>query len=117
MKKLCEQCKEVYSPNDEELKLLGLSQKDIQGKLVYRAKVSGCSSCKTTGYSGRIGIYELMVFDDQIRTFVLTSSDGASLKKMCVKSGMQTLRDSAVLRFLNGQSSIQEAITVTQTEE
>jgi general secretion pathway protein E len=116
MRKLCSQCKEVYDYSPQELKLLGLSPKDTQGKTLYRVKNAGCPTCKSTGYSGRIGIYELMIFDDPIRNFILKSADGASLKKLCMKNGMQTLRDSAVIRFLNGETSLQEAIAVTQVE-
>ena len=116
MRKLCDHCKELHDHTEEELSLLGLHKKNVQGKALYRVKASGCTQCKSTGYSGRIGIYELMVFDDNIRNFVLKSADGASLKKLCVKNGMQTLRDSAIIRVLNGQTSLQEAITVTQTE-
>ena len=49
--------------------------------------------------------------------FVLKSSDGASLKKMCVQRGMKTLRDSAQERFINGETTLEEALYATQAEQ
>lgn len=116
VRKVCFNCREETRHTQEELSLLGLSKRETEGKVFYKAKENGCSSCKSTGYAGRIGIYELLVFDEPVRNFVLKSSDGASLKKMCVQRGMKTLRDSAQERFLNGETTLEEALYATQTE-
>jgi general secretion pathway protein E len=116
VRKVCFQCREEAQHTTAELELIGLTKKDAHGKTFYKAKVGGCPTCKTTGYSGRIGIYELLVFDEPVRNFVLKSSDGASLKKMCVQRGMKTLRDSAQERFLNGETTLEEALYATQSE-
>ena len=116
IRKLCMECREPTTYTEEEIHLLGLNQEKIKGKTVYRAKEGGCQNCKNTGYAGRLGIYELMVFDEAIRSFVLKSSDGASLKKQCVAKGMKTLRDSVHERFLDGLTSLEEAMYGTQEE-
>ncbi|APJ05093.1 hypothetical protein AXG55_04915 [Silvanigrella aquatica] len=116
VRKVCFHCREPANHTAEELNLIGLSKKDTVGKVFYKAKDGGCNQCKSSGYSGRIGIYELLVFDDAVRNFVLKSSDGASLKKMCVQRGMKTLSDSAQERFINGETTLEEALYATQVE-
>ena len=78
---------------------------------------AGCDACGHTGYSGRMGVYELLVFTDAIRNFILKNIDGLSIKKLAIKLGMKTLRESAQERFLNGETSLIEARYATQTEE
>lgn len=116
VRKLCMDCREPHEYSNEQLGLLGLNQEKIKGKTLYRARDQGCPNCKNTGYAGRLGVYELLVFDEAIRNFVLKSSDGASLKKMCVQRGMKTLRDSALERLLNGETTLEEALYGTQDE-
>ncbi len=116
VRRVCFSCREEAQYSDEELSLIGLSKTKTAGKVFYKAKVGGCPACKSSGYSGRIGIYELLVFDEAVRNFVLKSSDGASLKKMCVQRGMKTLSDSAQERFLNGETTLEEALYATQSE-
>src|SRR5690606_31917914 len=87
LRKICLTCREVSPHSPEELKLLGLTKEQVAGKKLYRARSQGCSACKFQGYIGRIGIYELLVFDDEIRAQVLRSLDGSVLKKMCVQRG------------------------------
>ena len=116
VRKVCMNCREQTTHTAEELNLFGLTTKQTAGKVFYKARDGGCPNCKTSGYSGRIGIYELLVFDEHVRNFVLKSSDGASLKKMCVQRGMKTLRDSAQERFLNGETTLEEALYATQAE-
>lgn len=117
VRKVCMSCREIHKHTTEELGLLGLTQKNAEGKKLYRAKADGCNQCKNTGYSGRMGIYELLIFDDDVRGFVLKSSDGASLKRMCIQKGMKTLRDSVQERFLNGETTLEEALYASQSEE
>ncbi len=116
IRRLCRNCKEETIYNDEQLNLLGISSETASKYKVYKAHNGGCNECRNTGYSGRLGIYELLVFDEEIRTFVLNSSDGASLKRLCMSRGMKTLRDSAQERFLQGDTSLEEALYGTQEE-
>ena len=117
MRKLCKNCRKPYKYTKEELELFGIHEEDTKDLTLYRPKPSGCSNCKNTGFQGRIAIYELLVFNDDVRNFVLKSQDGASLKKMCVSKGMKTLRQNAIDRFLKGDTSLEEAITATQSED
>jgi general secretion pathway protein E len=116
IRKLCMECREEHYYSDEQIFLVGLNREKIRGRKLYRAKENGCFQCKNTGYAGRLGIYELLVFDEMIRNFVLKSSDGASLKKLCIQRGMKTLRDNVHERLLNGETSLEEALYGTQDE-
>jgi general secretion pathway protein E len=117
LRRLCLTCREACTHSPEELSILGISPDKIIGRKIYRARVNGCSSCRNSGYSGRMGIYELLVFDDAIRTQIVKSVDGASLRKIAMQRGMVTLRESAAERFINGETSLEESIHATQMDE
>jgi general secretion pathway protein E len=116
MRKLCLTCRESTQHSAEELALVGLTPEKVAGRKLFRARLSGCSACKNSGYLGRAGIYELLVFDDAIKNYVIKSSEGSGLRKMAVQRGMITLRDSAAERVMHGETSLEEAIYATQME-
>jgi general secretion pathway protein E len=116
LRKICTNCREAYEPSDPELSLLGLKRADMRGKTVYRAG-PGCEKCFGNSYYGRCGVYELLVFDDEIRTLILQTQDSKSIKKLAIEKGMATLRDSAILKVLSGETSLEEAVRKTQTDE
>jgi type II secretory ATPase GspE/PulE/Tfp pilus assembly ATPase PilB-like protein len=117
LRRLCITCKEVASYSPAEMAVMGVTEIEMQGKKLFRARAQGCSACRNTGYNGRIGIYELLNFDDQIKNYVLKSVDGAGLRKIAVQNGMTTLRRSAAERILAGETSLEEAIYATQMED
>lgn len=117
MKRVCLTCRELTTHTPEELALLGLTPERVAGKKLYKARPNGCSSCKNLGYSGRAGIYELLVFEDAIRQQIVKSVDGAALRKIAMAKGMTTLRDSAAERFINGETTLDEALHKTQVDE
>ncbi|MBC7660650.1 MAG: type II secretion system ATPase GspE [Chitinophagaceae bacterium] len=116
LRKICLNCREAYDPSDPELGLLGITRADMRGKQIYRAG-PGCERCFGNSYYGRCGVYELLVFDDQIRTLILQTQDSKSIKKMAIEKGMATLRDSAISKVLSGETSLEEAVRKTQTDE
>lgn len=116
IRKVCMTCRELTTYTPEELSLLNLTPEKVAGKKLYRARASGCSSCRNRGYLGRAGIYEILIFDDTIRQQVIKSVDGAALMKLATSRGMSTLRDSATERFLNGETTLEEALG-TQVDE
>ncbi|RZA22348.1 MAG: type II secretion system protein GspE, partial [Proteobacteria bacterium] len=116
LRKICTNCREAYEPSDPELGLLGIKRADMRGKTVYRAG-PGCEKCFGNSYYGRCGVYELLVFDDELRTLILQTQDSKSIKKLAIEKGMATLRDSAILKVLSGETSLEEAVRKTQTDE
>ncbi len=116
IRRLCLNCRESYEITDADLALIGKTRKEVEGKKVYR-KGLGCDQCYGSGYKDRCGVYEILVFDDAVREAIMRSPDGKEIKKIAIAQGMMTLRDSAVEKFLDGITSLEEAITSTQTDD
>ena len=79
-------------------------------------KANGCPACLQTGYKGRTGIYEVLEVSDTIRKLVQKEASGAEIKKLAVAEGMKTLRDDGVRKVLEGHTSFEEVLRVTQEE-
>lgn len=116
LRRLCTNCREAYDPNDEELALMSVSRADLDGRKIYRMG-QGCERCLGIGYRGRSGVYELLVFDDDIRALILKTQDSKTIKKLAIEKGMRTLRDAAIEKVLDGETSLEEAIRKTQTDD
>ncbi|GAA6138739.1 type II secretion system ATPase GspE [Arenicella sp. 4NH20-0111] len=109
VRKLCPDCKELYSPDASERELLGLSDDtDVQ---ICRAK--GCTSCDRVGYRGRLGIYELITMDENLRKLI---HDEASEHDMTLhaRKSSQSLMRNGFDRVLAGETSLDEVFRVTQ---
>jgi general secretion pathway protein E len=138
---LCQECKEAYTPSDFELRQLGVDPERIAWRRTrklspkyvaqgcnyvpvgtdqegafrfYRAK--GCPSCLQTGYTGRRGIYELMMIDDVVGALILKSSDAQSIKRAAVDQGMDTLRDDGARKVMLGLTTVEEVLAATQED-
>lgn len=113
-RKLCKECKEPYTPTEIELKELGITQDQAHKGTFFRGV--GCPTCGHLGYKGRTGIHELMPIDDNLKPLILGGADGGSIKKRAIEMGMRTLRDDGALKILEGQTSVEEILRVTQDE-
>lgn len=82
--------------------------------MVYQAH--GCPACMETGYAGRIGIYELMMMDDEVRAQVLKSADSNAIKRLAVERGMKTLRTDGARKIVSGLTTMEEVLRVTQED-
>ncbi|MGB9599187.1 MAG: type II secretion system ATPase GspE [Myxococcota bacterium] len=84
---VCPECRVPYMPTYEEMAKIGLSSEEVKKKgFIYKSQ--GCVKCMKTGYAGRIGIYELLIIDDEIRHLVLKNTDSTQIKKLAVLKGM-----------------------------
>ncbi|MBW2100996.1 MAG: type II secretion system ATPase GspE, partial [Deltaproteobacteria bacterium] len=110
---LCNDCKEVYTPDDLAMKSIGMDPDAFKDMTFYRAK--GCSNCFHTGYRGRRSIYEIMVLDDALKNMMLKTYDSDRIKKEALKQGMVTLRQDGIQKILEGVTTIEEILRVTQT--
>jgi general secretion pathway protein E len=81
---------------------------------VYRAK--GCDACENKGFTGRGGIYELLVMDDDVGGLVLKSADAQSIKRAARANGMDTLRDDGARKVLLGVTTVEEVVAATQED-
>jgi general secretion pathway protein E len=112
---LCPHCKEAYVPTDVELASLEITRDRLKNNQVYRAV--GCSECNQKGYLGRTIIQELLLVNEEVRSLIMKREDGASIKKIAIRDGMETMRDHGVQKVIAGITTIEEVITNTQVDE
>jgi general secretion pathway protein E len=110
---LCKNCREPYQITQAEIEELEIKG-GTQGATVYRAK--GCEACFNTGYFGRSAIYELLTVDDEMRQMIMKNSDASMIKALAVEKGMRTLRQDGADKVLQGITSVDEVVRVTQKE-
>lgn len=108
MRKICQHCQEKYRPLPEEWEALGLTPRPLELK-----RGIGCVHCRTTGYVGRTGIYEIMGLDDTIRAVMRQQAGASAIQRVAQQAGMQTLRESARRKVLEGVTTIEEMVRVT----
>ncbi|MDO5038649.1 GspE/PulE family protein [Clostridium sp.] len=113
MRRLCNNCKKEYIANNYEKELLGVS-KDENLKLY---KPVGCVKCSGTGYKGRIGIFEIMEINQNIRELIANKGNFYEIRDEAKKSGMKTLFESGVDIVKNGTSSMNELMRITLIKE
>jgi len=138
---LCEHCREPYPATPHELEQLGIdaartrlregrrlaSSYQVHGAhyvpvgwqggeppTIYRAV--GCSRCDNKGFTGRKGIYELLIADDAVGAMVLKNADAQSIKRAAQGQGMDSLRDDGARKVLEGVTTVEEVLTATQED-
>jgi len=111
VRKICTSCKEEYEPSNESLLELNLTKADVKGKLVSRGK--GCSNCNNIGYKGRMGIYEIMLMNNEIRKLITEQANTNIIRMAAKNNGMNTLRDSGLFAIFSGLTTIQEIVRET----
>ncbi|MFA5864070.1 MAG: ATPase, T2SS/T4P/T4SS family [Phycisphaerae bacterium] len=114
VRKICTHCKTAYDPNEEQLMELELKPEDVKGKQLYYGK--GCEFCHGTGYRGRLGIYEIMVIDDEHRELIMKNGSTQVLRQVSRKKGMRTLRQSGLMALFDGVTTIEEIVKETILE-
>jgi len=115
VRRVCSGCREAYVPTREELEEIGITPQRMAGNTVYKPG-PGCPQCKRTGYRGRTGIHELLVVDDEIRGLVMKSADAAALRRAATARGMTTLREDGADKVLQGITTVEEILRVTQED-
>jgi type II secretory ATPase GspE/PulE/Tfp pilus assembly ATPase PilB-like protein len=76
----------------------------------------GCEKCTHTGFIGRVGIYELMTVNDDVRKLTVAKADSNQIRKKALENGMRTLRDDGWLKVRRGITSIAEVLRVSQED-
>ena len=110
---ICKDCKETYAPSEEILRDVGLAgAKNIK---FYRGR--GCDNCMHTGYKGRVGIFELMLPSDEIRTLAVAKASTTEIRKAALKNGMKTMQEDGIEKVKTGATTLEEVLRVTQEEE
>jgi len=115
VRKICENCKTQFEPSETQLMELQLMPDDVKGKKFHYGR--GCSKCNGTGYKGRIGIFEIMVFTDEIRDLVMDQASTNVLRSAGIKNGMRLLRDNGLVAIYDGITTIDEIAKGTMMED
>ncbi|MCU0916401.1 MAG: Flp pilus assembly complex ATPase component TadA [Planctomycetes bacterium] len=114
VRKICANCKTTFEPDQAQLKDLHLTDAEIRGKKFYYGR--GCNKCNGTGYKGRIGIFEIMVFNDEIRELVMQRASTNVLRVAAQKTGMRQLRDNGLAAIYEGITTVDEISKETMIE-
>lgn len=110
---LCKECRQPTVPQQSDLPQ---DFPELSGHPQPIYEPVGCRSCRGTGYSGRIGIYELLVTDDEIRQLAIEGKSSSVIKQAARANGMRTLRGDGWLKVLQGQTSVEEVLRVTKAD-
>ncbi len=114
VRKICPNCKEEHILTKEAISevaaALGVKDEEIPIKS-YKGR--GCASCANTGYSGRTGIYELLEIKDGIPALILNGENSGTICKKAQEQGMRTLRQDGLLKVLQGETTLEEVMRVT----
>jgi general secretion pathway protein E len=111
-RKICEKCKKPYPAAPELLKSLGIAP---GGVTFYRGE--GCPACKNTGYQGRVGLYELMEMNEAIRALIIAKAASSSIQAAAAQAGFKTLRQAGLMKAVEGITTVEEVLRVTQDAE
>jgi len=112
---ICSSCRQSHAPAPEELARLGLARSSADGgRPVMLSRGAGCPACAGSGYRGRVAIYEILVVDDQIRRMIMAKADAKAIGDAAVAAGMRTLREDGMAKVLQGATTAEEVLRVTQ---
>ena len=109
VRKICRHCKEEIAPADDMMQLLNLTKKQIGGK-VFRGK--GCPQCGDTGYTGRVGLFEIFVMNEDFRHIVSGNYKESDVLNLATSTGMLTLLDAGIAKVKSGDTTLEELIRV-----
>jgi type IV pilus assembly protein PilB len=111
VRKICADCREESIPSTEVLSQLDLTPDELTGKKFYRGR--GCSSCNSTGYRGRTGLFEYMLINDQIRELINQGASTEKLRDCAIGNGMKPLREYGLEKIFSGLTTADEVIRET----
>ncbi len=114
VRKICKNCKTSFEPTEAQMMELGLTPESIRGKKFYYGR--GCDRCNNTGYRGRIAIFEIMTFNDEIRDLIMNHASTNVLRAAGRKAGMKLLRDNGLAAIYDGITTIDEIVKETIVE-
>ncbi len=115
VKTICKRCSEPYTWSDAEIREVGIDPAEMSGIKTRRG--AGCSRCGDSGTKGRMGIYEVLSLNRELKQAVINRVSSTELRLLAVKNGMRTLRMDAVTKFKNGLITLEEVARVTADDE
>jgi general secretion pathway protein E len=114
LRRICSFCKETYKPSATELKELAMDPELLKDAEFHQG--TGCDKCFDTGYRGRIGIYELMPINEEVRELIYRRESAGTIKKKALQFGMKTLRMDGARKAIAGTTTVAEVLRITQAD-
>ncbi|MCA9401623.1 MAG: type II/IV secretion system protein, partial [Candidatus Omnitrophica bacterium] len=116
LRKICPYCKEKYEVSDVIIERMKL-KKFLNDEKIELFRGKGCKKCFNTGYSGRVGINEILIFTAEIRELVLHNAGEVKIKNLARRQGMQTMREDGLSKAISGLTTLDEVIRITAPDE
>jgi type IV pilus assembly protein PilB len=113
-RKICKDCAQPFSIDPQAFINAGMNERDA--KTFQPRKGVGCPSCNSTGYKGRVALYEVMPFREDLKNMVLGGSSTAELKSEAIRMGMKSLRMSGLTKIIEGVTTLDEVVRVTSPD-
>ena len=111
VRRICSECREEIEPSEDMLAQLGLKSGELGDKKFYRGH--GCDHCNNVGYKGRVGLFELMIMNDEIRSMIMANESTDLIRETARQNGMVTLRDAGESFIWDGTTTAEEDIRET----
>ncbi|MEQ1905247.1 MAG: ATPase, T2SS/T4P/T4SS family [Pirellulaceae bacterium] len=111
VRRICPECREPVEVTDDILLDLQMTREELGSRKFFRG--AGCSTCHNTGYKGRVGLFELMILDDELRDLIMDNASADVLRENAKGKGMRMLRDAGMQFAFDGKTSIEEVIRET----
>jgi len=115
VRRLCDRCKTPYNPEKVTLDMIGLTDEDIAGKMLY--KPVGCKKCNQIGYEGRVAIFEILKMEQEIKNQITANISEKTLINIGKMAGMKTLKEDGIEKVFEGLTTFDEVLRVTYEEK
>ena len=112
VRRICSACRVPDAPDPGDLLAIGVA--DTTGVEMYRGQ--GCEACRKTGYKGRVGVYELFIITEEIRSLILRKASTGEIRRVAVEQGMVSLREDSWTKARAGLTTVEEILRVTQED-
>jgi type IV pilus assembly protein PilB len=113
-RRVCVDCKRPHEVERQSLRDMGFNEEQAANATIMKGL--GCATCSNTGYKGRVALYEVMRFSEDLKEMVLQGASSAELKAGAVKKGMSTLRMSGIRKVIEGMTTPEEIMRVTMAD-
>jgi type IV pilus assembly protein PilB len=111
VRRICTFCKEPAEQPPAAMIGAGFSEHESRTLKLFRGR--GCERCSSTGYKGRVGLYEVLEVDDELREMILSGASSFEIRQKAMQSGMMTLRLSGLQKIRDGMTTIDEVVRET----
>jgi len=111
VRRICSKCKEETNVTPEMLGELEMKAEQLAGKQIFKGR--GCDHCNNTGYRGRVGLYEILSVNDEIRDLIINGASTELLREAACRNGMVSLREAGLERVYEGYTTVEEVIRET----